>query len=67
MKAAAPSSFLAWPHGVDVKVSDGKIILQPRPRPRQDWANKFRRPARKDELEETREVRNKFDAEEWQW
>jgi hypothetical protein len=58
----------AWPYGLEVETTREGLLLKPRRKPREGWPKAFRRPkSRTDELAETRQVRNKFDAKEWQW
>ncbi len=58
----------AWPYGLEVQTTREGLLLKPRRKPREGWAKAFRSPkSRTDELAESRQVQNKFDAEEWQW
>jgi hypothetical protein len=68
MKTQSPALAIAsWPYGVTVELSSSGVLLKPKPKPRQSWAKAFRSAAVGDETVELREVKNKFDAEEWKW
>jgi hypothetical protein len=57
-----------WPYGLELQPSANGLILRPRRKARANWGKTFRRqrPA-KDELIATRQLKNDFDAKEWQW
>lgn len=69
MKVAASESLVvSWPHGILVEVREGGVLLKPRPKPRRDWAQLFRRSkAADDETAAFRSVKNKFDVAGWEW
>lgn len=69
MKAVASESLVvSWPHGILVEVTAGGVLLKPRPKPRQDWAQSFRRSkVADDETASFRSVKNKFDVAGWEW
>ncbi len=68
MKTQIPAASISWPYGVEVQTTNEGLLLTPRRKPREGWAGAFRHAkSSKDELVEVRQVRNQFDAEEWQW
>ena len=54
---------------VDLKVENGCLVISPKRRPRQDWAEAFRRagPAAQDELILDAAGPTDFDRKEWTW
>jgi hypothetical protein len=57
-----------WPYGLELQASADGLLLSPRRKARASWSKAFRRPrAGADDLSATRQLRNEFDAREWQW
>jgi hypothetical protein len=57
-----------WPYGLELQPSAGGLLLRPRRKARANWSKAFRRPrAAADDLTATRQLKNNFDAKEWQW
>jgi hypothetical protein len=57
-----------WPYGLELQPSARGLLLRPRRKARANWSKSFRRkrPAL-DELAAARQLKNDFDAKEWQW
>lgn len=57
-----------WPYGLELQSSANGLLLRPRRKARANWSKSFRRPrAAADDLMATRQLKNEFDAEGWQW
>jgi hypothetical protein len=57
-----------WPYGLELQPSANGLLLRPRRKARANWSKSFRRPrAAADDLTDTRQLKNDFDAKEWQW
>ena len=56
-----------WPYGLELQSSANGLLLRPRQKARADWAKSFRQRAAADDLRATRQLKNDFDAKEWQW
>jgi len=57
-----------WPYGLELQSSPNGLLLRPRRKARANWGKSFRRPrAAADDLTATRQLKNDFDAKEWQW
>lgn len=63
----AASLAKQWPHGVSVEFSDAGVLLKPKTKPRQTWSKAFKAVPSSDGLASVRDVRNRFDHEEWKW
>ena len=57
-----------WPYGLEVRPSADGLLLRPLRKARAHWAKSFRRPPpAQDDLAATRQLKNDFDAKEWEW
>jgi len=57
-----------WPYGLELQPAAGGLLLRPRRKARANWSKSFRRPrATSDDLSTVRQLKNDFDAKEWQW
>jgi hypothetical protein len=57
-----------WPYGLELESSAKGLLLRPRRKARANWSKSFHRPrAAADDLTATRQLKNDFDAKEWQW
>ena len=59
-----------WPYGLELQPSAQGLLLRPRRKARASWSKSFRNKRSvtdTDELAATRQLRNDFDAKEWQW
>ena len=57
-----------WPYGLELQPSANGLLLRPRRKARATWAKSFRRPRpAADDLAATRQLKNNFDAKDWQW
>jgi hypothetical protein len=66
--ASAEIALQRWPYGLELQPSANGLLLRPRRKARANWAKIFRRlRLAKDELADTRQPANEFDAKAWQW
>lgn len=57
-----------WPYGLELQPSADGLLLRPRRKARVNWSKSFRHPrAAADDLTATHQLKNAFDAKEWQW
>ena len=57
-----------WPYGLELQPSANGLLLRPRRKARASWSKAFRHArAVVDDLAATRQLRNDFDAREWEW
>jgi len=57
-----------WPYGLEIKPSANGLLLRPRRKARANWSKTFRQPrVAVDDLANARQLKNEFDAKEWQW
>lgn len=57
-----------WPYGLELQPSGNGLLLRPRRKSRANWSKAFRHPClAADDLTATRQLKNNFDAKEWQW
>jgi hypothetical protein len=57
-----------WPYGLELQPSANGLLLRPRRKARANWSKSFRLPRHAvDEIAATRQLKNDFDAKEWQW
>ena len=57
-----------WPYGLELQPSANGLLLRPRRKARANWSRAFHRPrAVTDDLAAARQLKNDFDAKEWQW
>lgn len=51
-----------------LEVKDSAIIIRSKPlNPRYDWEEKFDKLFSEEDLEDLKDIKNKFDNEEWTW
>ena len=69
MKTTATGLALnRWPYGLELQSSANGLLLRPRRKARMNWSKSFRRKRPvADDLVATRQLKNDFDAKEWQW